>query len=126
MIDVLIPSNENVIVVNAPVIKFFCDPETNIVSSQTCAIVDKGLILTDRDNIDCIISYYNKKGNVIENNISINIQNYAVNPENPVTMKDFVYTGNYSTKKIKLFVRDHNVPQIIAPFQDEDTWLTIF
>lgn len=125
MLDVIIPNNENCIVVNQPQIKFYCDPETNIVSSNTCAVIDKGFVITDSPYINAILSY-ETKDKIIEKKIKINIKNNAVDEEDPVQMSDFIYKNKYQYKKIKLFVRDHYNQEILEPFQEEDEWIYVF
>ena len=95
-------------------------------SSNTCAIIDRGCVVTDSSNIDAILSYTNKHGGMMEHEIQINLDNYGVDEENPVTMKDFVYNGVYSYRKIKLFVRDHFNPSVISPFQADDEWILVY
>lgn len=125
LLDVIIPNNENCIVVNQPMVKFYCDPKTDIVSDKTCTIVDKGFVITDEPSINAILSY-EVKDKLKETPIKINITNNAVDEDNPVQIKPFIYKNKYQYKKIKLFIRDHYNNDIIAPFQDEDEWIYVF
>lgn len=129
-IDVIIQHQDNTVIVNAPQLKFYVDPSTNIVSSSTCTIIDKGFILSDEPQVDAVLTYQKSDGDIIEKDIKINLNNYSVDSENPVNMEDFVYNGDFEYRQIKLYVRDHNNPSIIDCFQDEDkdkdNWICVF
>lgn len=125
-IDVIVPHQEDVVIVNAPQLKFFVDPETNIVSSATCRVIDKGFILSENDQIEATLSYQKQDGDIIEKDILINLNNYSVDSENPVEMEDFIYSGEFGYKEIKLYIRDHNNPTILDCFQNDDEWLQVF
>ncbi|WQJ53784.1 MAG: hypothetical protein [Wendovervirus sonii] len=126
MFDVMVENNENAIIVNQPAIKFYVNPETNIVDETTCVVINKGFILTELPYINAILSYYDKSGNLHEYDMQINILNNAIDTSKPITIKPFIYNNDVQYKKIKLFVRDHANPDKIAAFQQEDEWIYIF
>jgi hypothetical protein len=41
-------------------------------------------------------------------------------------MEDFIYSGEFGYKEIKLYIRDHNNPTILDCFQNDDEWLQVF
>jgi len=127
MFDIMVENTEEAVIVNQPSIKFFADPETNIVDETTCIVIDKGFILTELEYINAILSYYDINGDLHEYEMKINIINNAVDTSHPVTLKPFVYNYNeVNHKKIKLFVRDHNNPDKIAQFQGDNDWIYVF
>lgn len=125
-IDVIIQHQDDAVIVNAPQLKFYVNPKTKIVSAETCAIIDNGFVLSEKDQIDAIISYQSSDGDIIEEPIKINLKNYSVDADNPVEMEDFVINENYNYREIQLYVRDHNNPSIMDCFQNEDEYISVF
>jgi len=117
LFDIMVENGDGSIVVSQPRIKFYPDPETNIVSEYTCAVIDKGFILTELDSVNAQLGYYDIQGDLHEYDMKINILNNAINEEHPVQIKNFVYNGPETKyRKIKLYVRDHNNFDKITPF----------
>lgn len=125
-IDVIILTNDDCVIVNTPILKAFPDPDDKIISESTIRVVDKGFVITQRPYIDAVLSYQ-FKDNYVEHPIRINITNNMVDTEHPVTMeKGAVYSNDINYKSIKLFLRDHNNPEIITPLQSDDAWIKVF
>lgn len=127
-IDVIILQSDNVMIVNQPTLKFYTN-QNNQITNDTCVVIDKGYFLLEdqqeQAQIDAILSF-EVNNEVKEQNIKINLLNGAVDTENPVEMDCFIYPNKVESKKIQLFVRDHERPNIIAPFQNEDEYINIF
>lgn len=125
-IDIILPNNEDCIIVNNPIIKVFPDFTTNIIKEQNVVVIDKGFILTKKHYIEAVISYEDRDGKIIEHYMQINIINNAVDEEHPVSFENFVYNNDINYKKIKLFIRDHNDNNVIVPFQDDNVYIKIY
>ena len=127
-IDVIIPQDDDVMILGQPVFKFYLTPD-NTITSDTCVVIDKGQFLfgrqAERCKIDAILSF-EVEGKIKEYPIKINLLNGAVDTENPVEMNCIVYPKEFDARKIQLFVRDHDRPDIIAAFQDEDEFIKVF
>lgn len=127
-IDVIIPQDDDVMILGQPVFKFYLTPD-NTITSDTCVVIDKGQFLfsqqAERCKIDAILSF-EVGGKIKEYPIKINLLNGAVDTENPVEMNCIVYPKEFDARKIQLFVRDHDRPDIIAAFQDEDEFVKVF
>lgn len=128
-IDVIVPRDDKIMVVNQPTLKFYATDD-GIITKDTCVVINKGCFLMDygmdQSQIDAILSFEKEDKKIEEIEIKLNILNGAVDPSNPIDMECFVYPNAISPKRIQLFVRDHNNPDIIAAFQDEDEFINIF
>lgn len=125
MIDVIVLNNENCTIINSPKIKLYPD-EANIVNESNAIVIDPGYILTDNKQIEGIISYEDKEGKQKEIKALFNISNNGIDLENPICFNPFIYNQNYEYKKIKLYVRDHDKPDIISCFQNDDEWIYVY
>jgi len=125
-IDLILPSNDDCMIINQPVIKFYCDIETNIVDASKCVVIDKGFIMTNNDQVDAIISYEDSKGMIKDKPVKLNILNNALDENDPIEMDEFIYSKEYTFTRLKLFIRDHDHPEDIAPLQGEDGWISVF
>ena len=127
-IDVMIPQDDDIMIVNQPKIKFYALPNGQI-TGDTCVVLNKGYFILDkqeeRAQIDAILSY-EIDDEIKEQNIKLNLLNGAVDTENPVEMDCFIYPKEIESRKIQLFIRDHDRPEIMAAFQDEDEFVKIF
>lgn len=125
LIDIIILNNDDCTIINSPKIKIY-PGQDNIVDCANVVILDPGYVLTDKPYIKGLINYETKDGKQKETEIRINLVNGGVDPENPVDFNPFVYSLQYSYKKIKLYVRDHDKPDIISCFQNEDEWIYVY
>ena len=127
-IDVIIKQNDDVMIMSQPEFKFYLTTD-NQITEDTCVVINKGCFLLnnqqERAQIDAVLSF-EINDEVKEYDIKINILNGAVDTENPVEMPCIVYPKEIDTRKIQLFVRDHDHPEIIAAFQDEDEYINVF
>ena len=127
-IDVIIEQNDNVMVMTQPSFKFYVN-EKNQITEDTCVVLDKGCFLLDEQTEHAQISAYlsyDIDGDIKEQKIKINLLNGAVDTEHPIEMKCIIYPKEFDVRKIQLFIRDHERPEIIAAFQDEDEYIKIF
>jgi len=62
------------------------------------------------------LSFEVKNGKIKEVPVKINLLNGAVDIENPIEMPCVIYPKEIDVRKIQLFVRDHERPEIIAAF----------
>ena len=107
-IDVLIPNTDECNVYTLPEIFIYADPTTKIVDETTCYILNKGYFITNLSQVDCIISYEDKFGKLIEIPAKLNLKNFQIDETNPIEFECFVYNNDIKTKKIKLILRDHH------------------
>ena len=129
IIDVIIPQDDDIMIVNQPELKFYMN-EDNIISEDTCVVINKGCFILnnspERAQIEAILSFEISDDKIKDVPVKLNILNGAIDTENPIEMDCFVYPNDVETKKIQLFVRDHERPNIIAAFQDEDEFVKVF
>ena len=107
-IDILIPNTEDCTVYTNPEIYMYPDPETRIVDESTVYVLNKGYFITPHNQVDAIISYENKSGEIQEVSAKINLKNFMIDETNPIEFKCFVYPQNVNYKNIKLILRDHH------------------
>ena len=81
--EVIIPNDDNVMVVNNPVVRIYPDDD-GIVSDSNVKVLEKGFILTDNQQIEAIMSY-ELKGKIVDRNIKFNIVNNMIDEDNPAT-----------------------------------------
>ena len=127
-VDVIIKQNDNVMIMSQPLFKFYVNAH-NQITEDTCIVINKGCFLLneqqERTQIDAVLTFELDE-EVKEYDIKINILNGAVDTENPVEMPCVVYPKEIESRKIQLFIRDHERPDIIAAFQDEDEYINVF
>ena len=127
-IDIIIPQDDDIMIVSQPEIKFYALPNRQI-TEDTCVVINKGCFLlnnqTEKTQIDAVLSYeFNDE--IKEQNIKLNILNGALDTERPIEMECFIYPKEIESRKIQLFIRDHDRPEIMAAFQDEDEFINVF
>lgn len=127
-IDIIIPQDDDIMIVSQPEIKFYALPNRQI-TEDTCVVINKGCFLlnnqTEKTQIDAVLSYeFNDE--IKEQNIKLNILNGALDTEHPIEMECFIYPKEIESRKIQLFIRDHDRPEIMAAFQDEDEFINVF
>lgn len=127
-IDIIILQDDDVTIMSQPEFKFYLTPD-NQITADTCVVINKGCFLLseqmEKAQIDAILSFeVNNK--IKEIPIKINLLNGAVDTENPIEMDCVVYPKEFDARKIQLFIRDHDRPEIIAAFQDEDEFIKVF
>jgi len=59
---------------------------------------------------------YEFNDEIKEQNIKLNILNGALDTERPIEMECFIYPKEIESRKIQLFIRDHDRPEIMAAF----------
>ena len=105
-------------VMTQPSFKFYVN-EKNQITEDTCVVLDKGCFLLDEQTEHAQISAYlsyDIDGDIKEQKIKINLLNGAVDTEHPIEMKCIIYPKEFDVRKIQLFIRDHERPEIIAAF----------
>ena len=106
MFDIQIPNTETCKVQTQPVIRVVPDPETGIISKKSFVILNKGFFITKERTVEGIVSYEDKRGKIVDTVVKFNLVNGMIDEDNPVTMKNFIYRGEYIKKRILLMVRD--------------------
>ena len=53
------------------------------------------------------MSYENKKEEITEIPVKLNLKNFMIDENNPIDFDCFVYNNKIEQKKIKLVIRDH-------------------
>lgn len=128
-VDVIIPQDKDIMIMAQPEFKFYLTPD-NQLTEDTCVVINKGCFLlsnqVERAQIDAYLSFEVKNGKIKEVPVKINLLNGAVDIENPIEMPCVIYPKEIDVRKIQLFVRDHERPEIIAAFQDDDKYIKVF
>ena len=126
MIDCII-DDPDVNIIEMPELRFYPDCETSVVSQDNVTVLNKGLIMTSKKQIDATLSYEGKDGKLVEKPIKLNILNNMIDVDNPAVFKPFVYNKKFEYKKIKLLIRDQYKGLNETSFcKDENNpWITI-
>lgn len=107
-IDIIIPNTDDVEVFTVPEIYIYPDPTTKMVDDSTVFVLNKGYFITQREQVDIIITYEDKHGNFVEIPAKLNLKNFQIDEINPIEFDCFVYNNEINYKKIKLVLRDHH------------------
>lgn len=107
-IDIIIPNTDDVEVFTVPQIYIYPDPTTKMVDDSTVFVLNKGYFITQREQVDIIITYEDKHGNFVEIPAKLNLKNFQIDEVNPIEFDCFVYNNEINYKKIKLVLRDHH------------------
>lgn len=107
-VDIIIPNTDDCTVYTVPEIYIYPDPETHIVDESTVYVLNKGYFITSKQQVDAIISYESKNGQIIEVPAKLNLKNFMIDETNPIEFECFVYSGNINAKPVKLVLRDHH------------------
>lgn len=113
-IDIIIPNTDTCTVYTYPEIYIYPDPKTKIVDETTIYILNKGYFITALPQVDCIITYEDKSGKIIEIPAKLNLKNFQIDEINPIDFECFVYNNTVNFKNIKLVLRDHHNVQNIC------------
>lgn len=105
-IDLIIPNTDEVNVYQQPNIKIVPNLKTKIVSIDNISLINKGYFITDKNQIDGVISYMKLNKELEEIPVKINLLNNMINPEHPLEFEDFVYKNKISPLKINLLIKD--------------------
>ena len=106
-IDVIIPNTDMCTVYTNPEIFVYPDPNTKIVDESTVYIKSKGYFITALPYVEALMSYENKKEEITEIPVKLNLKNFMIDENNPIDFDCFVYNNKIEQKKIKLVIRDH-------------------
>lgn len=108
-IDIIIPNSEYINVANMPEIFIYPDPKTRIVEPENVYIKDKGFFVVADPNGDvpAIISYTNKKGEIVEHDAVIHLSNYMIDPDRGIEFKCFPFEADMKISTIRFIVKDH-------------------
>lgn len=107
-IDIIIPNTDDVEVFTVPEIYIYPDPTTKIVDDSTVFVLNKGYFITQKQQVDVIITYEDKNGSFVEIPAKLNLKNYQIDEIEPIQFDCFVYNNEINYKKIKLVLRDHH------------------
>ncbi len=107
-IDIIIPNTDDVEVFTVPEIYIYPDPTTKMVDDSTVFVLNKGYFITQREQVDIIITYEDKHGNFVEIPAKLNLKNFQIDEINPIEFDCFVYNNEINYKKVKLVLRDHH------------------
>ena len=107
-IDIIIPNTDTCTVYTNPEIYIYPDPKTRIVDESTVYVLNKGYFITALPYVDCIITYEDKHGQLIEVPAKLNLKNFQIDEINPIEFECFVYNNIVNYKTVKLILRDHH------------------
>lgn len=126
LIDCII-DDPDVNIIEMPQLRFYPDIDTSIVKETNVTVLNKGLIMTSKKQIEATLSYEGKNGKLIEKSIKLNILNNMIDIENPASFKSFVYNNKFKFKRMKLLIRDKYMGLNETSFcKDKDNpWITI-
>lgn len=113
-IDIIIPNTDTCTIYTNPEIYIYPDPKTRIIDETTVYVLNKGYFITAYPQVDAIMSYENKKGEITDIPVKLNLKNFMIDETNPIDFKCFVYDNNIPTKKVKLIIRDHYNKNLFA------------
>lgn len=108
-IDIIIPDTEDVKVYTQPVIKVVpikVGDGVYKIAPESITIINKGYFITSLEQIDGYLSYMNKKNELEEQEIKINLLNYMINEEDPMSFDSFIYNNDINFKNINLIIQD--------------------
>lgn len=117
-IDVVIPNSDIVNVYTQPKIYIYADPTTKMVSVENVYVLNKGYFITQQPQVDCIIEYEDKNGEIQEVEAKLNLKNNMIDEFDPIEFKCFVFNGNVDSKSIRFILRDHNQTAnlVVSPY----------
>lgn len=105
-IDIIVQNTEDARIIEQPEIKIAPNIKTKVVSQDNVKVLKKGLIISEKSQIDATLSYLNNKNKIEDVPIKINLKNGMVDEEKPLEFKSFVYKNALNPLKIDLKVSD--------------------
>lgn len=108
-IDIMIPNTDEISVATVPNIFIYPDPKTKIVDTYNVYIKSKGFFITPEPDgtVDAIISYVDKDDNIVEQNATIHLKNFMIDPDLGIEFECFPYNNTINPLEIQIIVRDH-------------------
>ena len=109
-IDFIVPNTDYVCVSTPPEVYIYPDPKTKLVEPENVYIKNKGFFVAPSPDfsVAAVISYENRKGNIVEIPAKIHLRNFMIDPTLGIEFECFPFENDITSHKVKLIVKDHS------------------